>query len=95
MKHIDWERIGWTFGIPLIIVAIVSFITFIPYFLGNWVAGNEIENYAIAHGLTDNSFNITVKWITGIASIIAPVVVGFIIYQAILIIARIKDFYYH
>jgi hypothetical protein len=42
-KHLDWERVGWTFSIPVIIVVC----TLGVWALGNWVASNEIEQFFV------------------------------------------------
>jgi hypothetical protein len=88
-KHLDWKRIGWTFIIPTIIISLASFVVFIPFLLGNWIAGNEIEKVCI------DSFNLFLKWATGFGCILTPFLVFYICRRLLLLCITVVHFYYH
>ncbi len=94
-KHLDWKRVGWTFGIPAIIVVC----TLGVWALGNWVAGNEIEQFFVNSNPSSPPLSEYIwwfiKWITGIAVIISPIIAGLFIYLIIELVKKIINFYYH
>lgn len=92
-KHLDWKRVGWTVGIPIIILISIFGI----WALGNWVAGNEIADSTYANGYSSVHIYF-LQWGAGLATIISPFIAGFIIYiiyWVYRIIKSITNFYYH
>ncbi len=100
LKHLDWNRIGWTVGIPAIIAGGI----WIPWLIGRAIRGSYIDS--LYYSASTNSAAMVShelsSWLIGAGIIISPLVLILLVitvtglYRLIKkVCVRFINFYYH